>query len=174
MLSSSSCDNVVIDWHSKDLSNFLLFSWKKVVVMTPLFKLLLKFSFKFGRPSCQWRVGANLRNNKHNQKRGRALVDFNIDGANLHLPNFLLRHFRVNLSVDAITLSPYLHYMLHNCDNLKNHLNHSLLHDLVEDVLGHLLLNLCHHRSGIVDVDSLLKMFQLSGVVQTGDTKTNN
>ena len=85
-LSSSSCDKVVIDWRSIDLANLLLFSWKEVVVVTPLFKLLLidqiwidlfqrrrfsqfsqeplfkllltfSFSFKHGLASCQWREG---------------------------------------------------------------------------------------------------------------------
>ena len=44
----------MIECHSKDLSNFLLLSGKEVVVMTPLFKLLLKiFSFKLGLATCQ-------------------------------------------------------------------------------------------------------------------------
>ena len=39
----------MIDWHSKNLSNCLLFSRKEVVMVTPLFYLLLKISIFFSR-----------------------------------------------------------------------------------------------------------------------------
>ena len=38
---------VIIEWHSEDLSNVLLVSWQKVVVVTPLFKFLLNISSDF-------------------------------------------------------------------------------------------------------------------------------
>ena len=37
-----------------------------------------------------------------------------------------------------------------------NHLDHPLLHDLIEKILRHFLFDFRHHGSGVVDVDSLL------------------
>ena len=49
---------VIIEWHSEDLSDVLLVSWHKVVVVTPLFKFFLNISSNFHIftrlcPTCQ-------------------------------------------------------------------------------------------------------------------------
>ena len=96
----------------------------------------------------------------------------------LHCTDFFLGHVCVNLmgkvSTDyemfsRITITahgpsslPLSHQegVIRLLDDFKidhpNHLDHPLLHDLIEKILRHFLFDFRHHGSGVVDVDSLL------------------